>query len=53
METGQLPKIDYEIEWIPLFSETNKEVAETEKLEAETLEIQKEQESLQKITRTK
>ena len=41
METGQLPKIDYEIEWIPLFSETNKEVAETEKLEAETLEIQK------------
>ena len=41
IETGQLPKIDYDIEWIPLFSETNKEVAETNKLDAETLEIER------------
>ena len=41
IETGQLTDKEYEIEWIPLFSETQKEMAETSKLEAEAREVMK------------
>jgi phage-related protein (TIGR01555 family) len=39
IETGQLPRADFEIEWLPLFEETQKEIQEKRKLAAETDKI--------------